>query len=269
MKPIKIVFLILFLCVVSQLTVLGQGVGINLTGAPANSKSMLDVDATGKGMLIPRMAWANRPISLTASEAGLLIYSTDGDGTSGAGFYCYTGSTWVALLNSNSNVAGDNMGNCIATANIDLNTFNITGTGSININGKITSNGIQELSDIRYKKNIKPLKNVLSKVLSVQGVSYDWKKDEFPEKAFADKTEIGFIAQELEKYFPNLVQTDSNGYKTVQYSHMVPVLLEAIKEQQKLIQNLQGSVSDLIQAMSKLDPGFSSSKVTAEVVKNK
>jgi hypothetical protein len=159
------------------------------------------------------------------------------------------------------------MGNCIASANINLNTFNLTGTGNININGKILSNGIQELSDFRFKKNIRPLTNVLSKVLSVQGVSYDWKTEEFPQKSFSDKTEFGFIAQELEKYFPNVVLTDENGYKSVQYSHMVPVLLEAIKEQQRLIDQLQGAVSNLSKVLYGTENSNSIENASVELIK--
>jgi hypothetical protein len=81
--------------------------------------------------------------------------------------------------------------------------------------------------------------------LEIKGVTYNWRQAEFPEKAFGDRTEIGFIAQELEKYFPELVNTDKDGYKSVQYSHMVPVLLEAIKEQQAMIQLLTSSVTEM------------------------
>jgi hypothetical protein len=87
--------------------------------------------------------------------------------------------------------------------------------------------------------------------LEIEGVTYNWRQDEFPEKAFGDRTEIGFIAQELEKYFPELVNTDKDGYKSVQYSHMVPVLLEAIKEQQALISEIQSQNFSLTSELSK------------------
>jgi hypothetical protein len=53
------------------------------------------------------------------------------------------------------------------------------------------------------------------------------------------KKEIGLIAQDLEQVYPELVSTDQDGYKSVQYSHLVPVLIEAIKEQQKQIEGLK------------------------------
>ncbi|MBL4586570.1 MAG: tail fiber domain-containing protein [Flavobacteriales bacterium] len=114
----------------------------------------------------------------------------------------------------------------------------LTSTGDLTITGKFNSNGIQESSDKRFKKNINPLENSLEKVMKMNGVSYNWRQDEFPNRAFGSKTEIGVIAQEIEGVLPELVSTDKDGYKSVQYSHMVPVLLEAIKEQQKIIENL-------------------------------
>jgi len=121
----------------------------------------------------------------------------------------------------------------------------VDGNGNTTITGKFNSNGIEETSDIRFKTNITKLSNSLEKLLQIRGVSYNWRVDEFPERAFNERTEIGVIAQEVEKVFPELVSTDANGYKSVQYSHMVPVLLEAIKEQQQMIQLLTSTVEGL------------------------
>jgi hypothetical protein len=117
--------------------------------------------------------------------------------------------------------------------------------GDATISGKFNSNGIQESSDRRFKKNIAPLSNSLENILKMEGVSYNWKIEEFPNRKFGDRTEIGVIAQEVEKIYPELVATDAEGYKSVQYSHMVPILLEAIKEQQQLINSLEGNVGEL------------------------
>lgn len=107
--------------------------------------------------------------------------------------------------------------------------------GDLVIEGKFTSNGIKETSDGRFKKNINGISNALSTVLNLEGVTYNWRTEEFPEKSFTERMEYGVIAQQIEKYVPELVSTDENGYKSVQYSHMVPLLLEAIKEQQDII----------------------------------
>jgi hypothetical protein len=117
--------------------------------------------------------------------------------------------------------------------------------GDATISGKFNSNGIQESSDKRFKKNINNLNGALENVMKIQGVTYDWRTEEFPERNFASRTEIGVIAQDLEEIYPELVSTDAAGYKSVQYSHIVPVLIEAIKEQQNMISGLTSTVENL------------------------
>ena len=85
-------------------------------------------------------------------------------------------------------------------------------------------------SDYRFKKNIQPLTSSLDKVIALQGVSYDWKITEFPDEDFDNVKQNGFIAQDVEKLFPNLVYTRPDGFKTVDYEMLVPSLTEAIKE---------------------------------------
>ncbi len=106
--------------------------------------------------------------------------------------------------------------------------------------GTVTAScGVLVCSDIRYKKNITPLTNSLHNVLSLEGIHYDWDSQKFPDKAFNDKRQIGFSAQELELIYPEMVHTDDDGYKSVDYSRLTPVLVEAIKEQQEIINHLQ------------------------------
>jgi hypothetical protein len=100
-------------------------------------------------------------------------------------------------------------------------------------------------SDIRLKKNISTFQNALEKVMMMRGVNYEWRKDEFKEKHFTDKPQIGFIAQEVEKVIPQIVTEGPEGYKAIDYSKMTVVLLEAIKEQQKQIEALKREVEVL------------------------
>ena len=100
---------------------------------------------------------------------------------------------------------------------------------------------ISNHSDITLKKNINNLKNSLEKVNSLRGVSFDWKAES--KSQFKDN--IGFIAQEVEEIIPELVSEGSDGIKSVNYISMVSILTEAIKEQQKMIQELQNDVSEL------------------------
>lgn len=85
-------------------------------------------------------------------------------------------------------------------------------------------------SDMRFKTNITPLTSSLDKVCSLQGVSYDWKVNAFPAEHFENKKQIGFLAQDLEKVYPAVVNTRTDGYKTVDYDLLVPALVESIKE---------------------------------------
>jgi uncharacterized coiled-coil protein SlyX len=71
--------------------------------------------------------------------------------------------------------------------------------------------------------------------MKLQGVSYEWKAKENPVSGFTKDRVIGLIAQDVEAVIPELVVTDSKGYKALSYEKMVPVLVEAIKEQQKTI----------------------------------
>ena len=108
----------------------------------------------------------------------------------------------------------------------------------LKVNGRIKSNGVNETSDERLKKNVKVIPNALSSVEQMQGVFYNWKTPMELEKESIDTTlspntdrvEVGFIAQELEKIVPELVDTDNEGYKSVQYSKVVALLTEAIKD---------------------------------------
>jgi hypothetical protein len=93
------------------------------------------------------------------------------------------------------------------------------------------------MSDKRFKTNVEPIHNSLSKIINLNGVYYNYIENdrfEFPK----GKT-IGFIAQEVEKILPELVSIDEDGYRGVKYELVTAVLVEAIKEQQTLIETLQ------------------------------
>ena len=97
-------------------------------------------------------------------------------------------------------------------------------------------------SDKRLKENIKPLDNALDKVMQISGVEFDWKKLTEKEKETIHGNEghdVGVIAQEIEEVLPEVVTQRDSGYKAVKYEKIVPLLIEAIKEQQKQIQELK------------------------------
>jgi hypothetical protein len=108
--------------------------------------------------------------------------------------------------------------------------------------GAVSNGSWAKSSDKRWKKDIQPLSNVLERVMQVDGVSYRFRTDEFPDKKFSDKEQIGMIAQDLEKQFPELVLTDEQGFKAIDYGVLSAVLWQAVKEQQKEINELKNKI---------------------------
>ncbi len=86
------------------------------------------------------------------------------------------------------------------------------------------------VSDSRYKKNIRSFNPLLDDLIKLNPVNFDWKTEEFPDKGFGNEQSYGFIAQEVEQIFPELVKTDEKGFKAVNYSKLNIMSIQAIKE---------------------------------------
>ena len=102
-------------------------------------------------------------------------------------------------------------------------------TGTIRATGNVIA-----FSDVRVKENIKTIDSALEKVNKLRGVEFN--------KIGEEKTCIGVIAQEVEEVLPEVVETDDNGMKAVAYGNMVGLLIEAMKEQQKQIDELKAKL---------------------------
>ena len=105
--------------------------------------------------------------------------------------------------------------------------FTVWFNGDATLAGNLNVN-----SDARLKANIISLGSTLAKLLQIDGKSYTMKKDK------SEKQKIGLLAQDIEKVFPELV-SESNGIKSVNYQGLVPVLINALKEQQTEIDRLK------------------------------
>lgn len=147
----------------------------------------------------------------------------------------------------------DNAGNVgIGTTLPLLQKFTVIGSGTFS--GTVNAScGVLVCSDIRYKKNILPLQNMLSKVMQLNGVSYYFKKEEFKDKNFNNNKQVGLIAQEVEKIYPELVQTDLEGFKSIDYAKLTPILIEAIKELKQQNDTLKEDNLQLKTSIQKLD----------------
>jgi hypothetical protein len=85
-------------------------------------------------------------------------------------------------------------------------------------------------SDERLKTNIEPFALLLSQLVRLQPVHFDWRANEYPDYHFGTSRSYGLIAQEVEQVFPELVSRDKNGFKAVNYSELPLLLLQAIRE---------------------------------------
>lgn len=121
-------------------------------------------------------------------------------------------------------------GNMVYKLNSSIGIGTTTPNCKLDVSGDICANGVVLTSDKRFKKNIQPLEPTINQLSAIRGVSYDFKQNEFPQKDFSNENQIGLIAQEVEAVYPELVKTDGEGYKSVNYDQLIPVLVQALQE---------------------------------------
>jgi hypothetical protein len=125
-----------------------------------------------------------------------------------------------------------NAGNVVIGSNAEVSSIY-----KFQVTGKIyATDDIIAFSDISVKNNIRNIDNALERVTKSRGVIYD-------RKDINSINNIGFIAQELEEQFPELISVNDDGTKGVKYQNAVAILFEAIKEQQKQIDRLKKQVA--------------------------
>lgn len=127
--------------------------------------------------------------------------------------------------------------------------FDPSQSTAFNFNSDLVSHGVLIQSDERFKEDIAPVENVLLSLEELTPVTYRLKSHKYPEgQVFSDKPEeaemieryyreldkgserYGFLAQNVEEVFPELVHTDMNGYKSVDYIGLIPILVQSINE---------------------------------------
>ena len=120
----------------------------------------------------------------------------------------------------------------------------ITNTGEVNIGGNYTqttykmrvtgtvaATHFDSLSDLKLKSNVKQIENPIETVKKIDGVTFNWKED--------NEASMGVIAQNVEKVIPELISKDEDDVKSVNYSGLIGLLIETVKEQQKQIDELK------------------------------
>ena len=119
-----------------------------------------------------------------------------------------------------------------AAGSVGIGTTNPTSklhvVGDVRVSGVVTATDFNSTSDISLKDNIQTIINPLDKIIKLNGVTFNWKENQKPS--------IGVIAQELQEILPELVT--QGDIKSVNYNGLIGVLIEAVKEQQKQIEEL-------------------------------
>lgn len=114
--------------------------------------------------------------------------------------------------------------------NCTLPQATLSVAGSIRATGNITASSMACSSDRRLKRNIISLEHSREMVRHLRPVRYQWRREAFPERHFNDREQIGFIAQEVEEIYPELIHTAEDGYKSMDYARLSVVLIKSLQE---------------------------------------
>lgn len=138
--------------------------------------------------------------------------------------------------------------------------------GDLSVGGDICAVGtIGACSDARYKTDVTQLEGALAQLARVRGVNFNWRTDVFPDKNFRADRDFGFIAQELKEVVPQVVTLGQDGYYSVDYGRLTPILVEAVKEldaKTRRIDELESRLAALEAQMMKLAAGVTTGEAT-------
>jgi hypothetical protein len=186
----------------------------------------------------------NTALSTYTGNGGALDNQYIANGANYISSFDITSQTDSKYLRSN---ATDTASGIITFSNSTASTSKTTGavivTGGVGISGALNVGGdvvAYASSDERLKNNIELISNPIEKVQSLKGVTWDW--NENADELQQSLPNVGVIAQDVEKILPQLVTDRDNGFKGVDYAKLTGLLIEAIKEQQKQIDELKSKI---------------------------
>jgi hypothetical protein len=190
--------------------------------------SAITVDAYGRVTAVTGSAGYTTNAG-TVTSVGI----TAGNGLTGGGTITSSGTVTLNVgAGSYITVAAD-------TVAVDATT---TATASKvaarDASGDIYANDFQATSDARLKTDIIEIQNALDTIEKINGVKFKW--NELATNPDKDKVQVGVIAQEVEAVVPEIVNTNDDGYKSVSYDKLVPLLIQAVKELSEKVKKLEG-----------------------------
>jgi hypothetical protein len=211
-----------------------SGWSFNANGTGADTNSVFTVSSTGAVVSSSSVSGTN--ISMTNNQAAATIsyVALNNNASGSARMRVGYDTTYYLDIFRLGNAADFYYNATQSTANHYFQTngsttWTIGTTGNCTAAGTVTSN-----SDLKLKTNVETITSALDKVTALRGVMFD--------RISTGAREMGVIAQEVEAVIPELVFTDENGIKSVAYANTVALLIEAIKEQQKQIDELKGKI---------------------------
>jgi hypothetical protein len=229
-----------------------SGVDGTFTGNVDIGSSNIQLNADGSS------TFANSQISLRASDGRLSVGN-------------YNSETSTAIYKGNVSIARDDGATCFSAFNsfgsgtptVSLNadgsatfasaitsTF-LAGTGYRNLNASSSGTITTGTSDERLKENISSLGSTVDKIKSLNPVTFQWKN----RQEAGDDFYVGFIAQEMEKVFPELAYENSDGMKGVNYAELVAPLTKALQESIARIETLEAANASLEARLTALEGG--------------
>ena len=159
------------------------------------------------------------------------------------GHYNLSGSSATSAASFSTSAPAFVIGNGADSSNLS-DAFKVMFNGNTTVAGDLTVSGdVVISSDARLKSNIVSLGSTLPKLLQIDGKSYEMK----------GKQKIGVLAQEIQEVFPELVSEDDNEMLAVNYQGLVPVLINALKEQDKIIKSQEARLTNIENLLAKLN----------------
>ena len=191
--------------------------------------------------------------NIGSSQTTAQYYATVGVATGTSNFLNGTAAGDLIIVNrgttSGSIIFGAGLSGGRQNVKIDV-TGSMSISASLSVGHTIVPSGVRgridasndivafSTSDIRFKTNVTPILNALDKITQIGGYEFDWREEHTHHHGFTGH-DVGVIAQEIEQILPNIVTTRDSGYKAVKYEKIIPLLIEAIKEQQQQIDELK------------------------------
>ena len=150
-----------------------------------------------------------------------------------------------------------------AAGNVGIGTT--APAAKLQVNGSVAATFYVTTSDARLKHRVRAIEDAMEVVRDLRGVTYEWDPETFPGDLPASEAgrQVGFLAQEVRAVLPEVVREAEDGRLSVAYANLVPVLVEALQEQDAELERLRARVSTGDTRLAALEHRLSSLEAVA------